>query len=87
MIRWHQREANAKRGQPALPDGVFFNDLEAAWEIWRMLRWIDWRWPPDVLLNQPWALMEDIATLEWYSGVVKDTMVAGVGSRSAAISS
>lgn len=52
-----------------------------------MLRWIDWRWPPDVLLNQPWALMEDIATLEWYSGVVKDTMVAGVGSRSAAISS
>ncbi len=68
-----------------MPDGLHFHDLEQAWEVWRILNWIDWRWPPNVILEQPWALMEDIAQLQWYSTLVKDSRTGGIGTKSAAI--
>lgn len=86
LIRWHRDRE--RKGVTELPDGLRFNDLESAWEVWRILNWIDWRWPPDVILRQPAALMDDIATLQWYSGIVKDSMIdGGVGTKSAAIQS
>jgi hypothetical protein len=59
--------------------------MEQAWEIWRLLEWTDWRWPPSVLLEQPAELMKDVAQLHWYSRVVKESMVGPVGAVSAPV--
>lgn len=86
MIRWHQDKEKKTAG--TLPDGLFFHDLDNAWYVWKLLNWIDWRWPPSVILDQPAGLMDDIATLQWYSKVVEDSMTSGgVGTKSAAIQS
>lgn len=42
-----------------------------AWQVWSWLEATNWRWPPDVLLRQPEALMEDIATIAWFNGQVE----------------
>lgn len=69
-----------------MPDGIALHDMETAWHLWRLMCWTDWRWPPDVLLRQDYKIIEDLATIQWYSDVVKDAMVGPVGSVSVPIS-
>ena len=63
-----------------LPDGLHFHDLDKAFAVWRVLRWTDWRWSPSDVLNQEDALLEDIAQLQWYYGLVKDSLSPAAGT-------
>ena len=53
----------ADSGEGDLPD-VQLNDQETAWRVWRLARAFDWKFPPDVLLRQDAALMDDLLQLE-----------------------
>jgi len=50
-------------GAGDLPD-VELNDFERSFRVWRLARAFDWKFPPDVLLRQEEALMEDLLTIE-----------------------
>jgi hypothetical protein len=46
-----------------LPD-VTFHDLDLAFPLWRLLRGFDYQFPPDVLLRQDEAIMDDLLGIE-----------------------
>lgn len=46
-------------------------DLELAQTVYGWLDATEWRWPPDVLLRQPAALMHDLATIVWLKRLIK----------------
>lgn len=64
-----------------MPDGLVFNDMEKAFAVWKILRWTEWRWPPDVVLRQESDLLEDIAQLQWYYKLMKDSLSPSAGTR------
>lgn len=53
-----------------LPDRLPLHDEATAYRVWSLLEAVEWRWPPDVLLRQDEALMEDIAAIAWLNGQV-----------------
>ena len=50
-------------GTGELPD-LMLHDPDVAFPIWRLLHGFDYRFPPDVLLRQGEALMNDLLALE-----------------------
>lgn len=50
---------------PDLPDRLYLHDPEGSYQVFTWLEATDWRWPPDVLLRQPEALMEDLVQISW----------------------
>ena len=50
------------------------DDLEGAWRVWTLLEATGWRWPPDVLMRQPEALMDDLLNISFVSRRVKDSL-------------
>jgi len=46
-------------------------EVEAAWMAWTLLESTGWRFPLTVLLEQPDALMGDVATIAWLSSMVE----------------
>jgi hypothetical protein len=48
-------------------------DLERAWAVWSLLESTGWRFlmAPGGLLDQPEALMGDVAVIAWLSSIVE----------------
>jgi hypothetical protein len=70
LLRWHQR----RRKDPVdLDDWTPPRDLEKAWTVWTLLESTGWRHlpMPGGLLDQPDALMSDVAIIAWLSAIVE----------------
>ncbi|MCB0207707.1 MAG: hypothetical protein KDJ52_00165 [Anaerolineae bacterium] len=63
-------DARESKEPAELPEELNLNDPELAWQVWTTLEGIDWRWPPDVILRQDEAIMEDILTIASYAGKI-----------------
>lgn len=72
MIKRLTERVQERDAAPAdLPEQVDLHDEALAWRVWGWLEAVDWKWPPDVLLRQPEALMEDISVLAHLSRQVE----------------
>jgi hypothetical protein len=56
----HERLKAEKDLPPELPEAIHLNEPETAYQLYQLLELSGWRWPPDVLLRQPEALLTDI---------------------------
>lgn len=63
-------EAQEDEKPPELPD-LELHDPELGWQIWMQLEATNWAWPPDVLLRQGEALMDDLVTIATAAGRVR----------------
>lgn len=70
LLRWHQRQ---RREPEDLDDWEPPRDLERAWVAWTLLESTGWRYllTPGGLLDQPDALMSDVAIIAWLSSIVE----------------
>ena len=66
-----ERQKAQAASDDELPARLALHDEDAAWRVWSLLEATEWRWPPDVLLRQDEALMEDISAIAWLNGVVR----------------
>jgi len=50
------------------------NNLDLAWLVWTLMEATGWKHLPLAggLLDQPEALMDDLLTLSWLSGIVRE---------------
>jgi hypothetical protein len=55
------------------------HNAEISWQIWNLLESLDWKFLPEQggLLDQPDWLIEDLTTIAWRRGKIKE-MMAGV---------
>jgi len=51
---------------------VPFHDVETAWKVWLLLEATGWKWPPDVLLRQDEALMDDIKSISMVAHEIEE---------------
>ena len=74
MLRWHQRR---RKGPEDLDDWEPPGDLERAWAAWTLLESTGWRHllMPGGLLDQPEALMGDVAIIAWLSSIVEKHVI------------
>ena len=49
-----------------------FHDVETAWRVWLLLEATGWKWPPDVLLRQDEALMDDIMSISMVAHEIEE---------------
>lgn len=74
MLAWLNR-GKAPPGDD--PKDWDLHDPEISWRVWNLLENLDWKFLPEEggLLSQPDWLLEDLATIAWRRGRVKDMMV------------
>jgi len=48
------------------------NDPERAWRIWQILQAVDFHWLPDEIERQEAALVDDIMTIAFANGCVRE---------------
>lgn len=77
LLKKNRREGNEGPEDLEEPDTSW--DLykpEISWRVWNMEESLGWALPPDVILRQPDWLMEDLATISWRNGKVKEMLEA-----------
>ena len=74
LTRWHLKAKEAKEPDREEPgDWEPPLDIESAWAAWTLLTSTGWKHllAEGGLLDQPEQLFQDVATIEWLSGLIE----------------
>lgn len=80
MLRWHIKALEAAEDDREEPkEWEPPKDLNKAWSVWMLLSSTGWRHLLEEggLLDQPESLMDDVAIVEWLSGIVEPLAKTG----------
>jgi hypothetical protein len=72
LFEWQtQRKSAQNDTAPELPETIRLNYPEQSFRLLQLLEITGWRWPPDVLLRQPEAIMTDLLALAGLNGKIE----------------
>lgn len=72
LVQWqHQRKKAQGDTAPELPETIRLHYPDESFRLLQLLEITGWRWPPDVLLRQPEAIMSDLLALAGLNGKIE----------------
>jgi hypothetical protein len=72
LWEWQRQRQKAQSDDaPELPETLRLHEPEVSFRLFQLLHITGWRWPPDVLLRQPEAVMSDILALAGASAIIE----------------